>query len=171
MQVMVATSGAQLLPYEAVTNLREQLLPLTTLLTPNIPEAKLILDNAGIEVPKIECVYDVVHLASILQRLGPKNVLIKGGHLPVDKAYNVPKEATDRRFVQDVLKSEDDVVFYTTDYFPSENTHGTGCSLACTYTSRHFGSIINHLGFSLLKFMNHNGRNLIFALKMNIKRS
>lgn len=135
---MVATSGAQLLPNDAVTDLRERLLPLTTILTPNIPEANLLLANAGVEYPEIRSIPDLVRVAKLLQRLGPTHVLIKGGHLPVDHNLNVARRDADKEFVIDVLFShsqdndEDDVAVFKTDFSPSKNTHGTGCSLACT---------------------------------------
>ncbi|KAL8960435.1 MAG: hypothetical protein Q9193_002855, partial [Seirophora villosa] len=132
--VMVATSGAQLLPNDAVTDLREKLLPLTTILTPNIPEANLLLANAGVEYPDIRSIPDLVRVAKLLQRLGPTHVLIKGGHLPVDHDLNVAQQDADKEFVIDVLFSHnqdnDDVMVFKTDFSPSKNTHGTGCSLA-----------------------------------------
>ncbi|KAI4285855.1 MAG: hypothetical protein L6R35_004561, partial [Caloplaca aegaea] len=135
--VMVATSGAQLLPNSAVTSLRDQLLPLTTILTPNIPEAKLLLDNASIEYPEpTRSIPDLIRIAKSLQCLGPKHVLIKGGHLPVDRDLNVAQLDADKEFVIDVLFSShdrhdnDDVVIFRTNFSPSKNTHGTGCSLA-----------------------------------------
>ena len=47
--VMVATTGAQLLPQDAVATMRKRLLSMTTILTPNIPEARLLLRDAGME--------------------------------------------------------------------------------------------------------------------------
>ncbi|KAL8705239.1 MAG: hypothetical protein Q9201_001618 [Fulgogasparrea decipioides] len=136
-QVMVATSGAQLLPNEAVTNLREQLLPLTTILTPNIPEARLLLKNDGVETPEIKSVDDIVDMAESLVQCGPDYVLIKGGHLPFDRNYTVSHDPNERRFVIDVLLrrgSTSNVMLYKSVYSTSKNTHGTGCSLACTYS-------------------------------------
>lgn len=132
-QVMVATSGSQLLPPDAVTNLRQNLLPLTTILTPNIPEAKLLLTNAGIQVPDISSISDIVCIASLLQGLGSKHVLVKGGHLPLNTQLFPAQNPKDRKFVIDVLHSgtENDVVVFRTEYSETGNTHGTGCSLAC----------------------------------------
>lgn len=75
---MVSTSGAQLLPNIAVLNLRTQLLPLTTILTPNIPEARLLLKNAELEAPETKSLDDIVNIARTLQSLGPRYVLVKG---------------------------------------------------------------------------------------------
>ncbi len=137
--VMVSTSGAQLLPDEAICNLRAHLLPLTTILTPNIPEAKLLLENAGIEASEIASVDDIVNMARLLQRLGPTFVLIKGGHLPLTKDGHVSRRDADRHTVVDVLYSAEGqhgerAILYETNYQRSENTHGTGCSLACKLT-------------------------------------
>ncbi|KAI4239942.1 MAG: hypothetical protein LQ352_007759, partial [Teloschistes flavicans] len=132
---MVSTSGAQLLPNDAINTLIHRLLPLTTILTPNVPEARLLIEHAGLAAREVESSYDLVGLATSLQSLGPQNVLVKGGHLPVDADYNVAREPSDRRWVQDILKTPDDVLFYTTDYMPHPNTHGTGCSLASAIAS------------------------------------
>jgi len=137
--VMVSTSGAQLLPDEAVCNLRTRLLPLTTILTPNVPEAKLLLQNAGLEAPEIKSIHDIVNIARLLQSLGPRFVLVKGGHLPLTKDGHVSRRDADRHTVVDVLYSGDGQhgerpILYETDYQSSRNTHGTGCSLACKLT-------------------------------------
>ena len=129
--VMVATSGAQLLPNEAVQNLRTNLLPLTTILTPNIPEARLLLENAGLELPETGSLDDIVDIATALQSLGPRCVLVKGGHLPLTKDGHISKEEADRHTIVDVLYDGHEATIYQTDYLPSKNTHGTGCSLAC----------------------------------------
>ena len=129
--VMVATSGAQLLPNEAVHNLRTNLLPLTTILTPNIPEARLLLQNAGLEAPETNSLDDIVNIAKDIQSLGPRFVLVKGGHLPLTKDGHISKEEADRHTIVDVLYDGREVTIYQTDYLPSKNTHGTGCSLAC----------------------------------------
>ncbi|GME58465.1 hypothetical protein GTA08_BOTSDO05853 [Neofusicoccum parvum] len=70
--VMVSTSGAQLLPEDAVDTLITQLLPLTTLLTPNLPEAQLILKRAGKAVGEPKSMDDIVSMAKAVQALGPK---------------------------------------------------------------------------------------------------
>ena len=129
--VMVATSGAQLLPNEAVHNLRTNLLPLTTILTPNIPEARLLLRNAGIEPPGIRSLDDLVDIAKMVQSLGPRHVLVKGGHLPLTGDGRISKEEADRSTIVDVLHDGQEATVYETAYVRSKNTHGTGCSLAC----------------------------------------
>ena len=129
--VMVATSGAQLLPNDAVYNLQTNLLPLTTILTPNIPEAQLLLQIAGFGTPEINSLDDLVNVAMIVQSLGPRYVLVKGGHLPFTRDGLISKEELDSYTIVDVLYNGSEATIYETAYLPSKNTHGTGCSLAC----------------------------------------
>ena len=129
--VMVSTSGAQLLPNDAVLNLRTRLLPLTTILTPNIPEARLLLKNAELEAPETKSLDDIVNIARTLQSLGPRYVLVKGGHLPLTKDGRISTKDADHHTVVDVLYDGRQALVYETDYQSSKNTHGTGCSLAC----------------------------------------
>ena len=143
--VMVATSGAQLLPNEAVSNLRENLLPLTTILTPNIPEARLLLHDAGLGVPPTNSLEDIIHLARVLQSLGPKYVLVKGGHLPLtsqSRISSIANEAGRPKTIANVLYDGTEVTIYETEYLPSNNTHGTGCSLACKRSPRSITQLI-----------------------------
>lgn len=130
---MMSTSGAQLLPNEAVRNLREKLLPLATVLTPNIPEARLLLQDAGQDVKQPENLEDIIELAKAVQRLGSKYVLVKGGHLPLRRDQGVSKNDNEKLSVIDVLCDGKDVLLLETDHLKSKNTHGTGCSLACKY--------------------------------------
>ncbi|KAK0662917.1 putative hydroxymethylpyrimidine/phosphomethylpyrimidine kinase 2 [Lasiodiplodia hormozganensis] len=134
--VMVSTSGAQLLPEDAVEILITRLLPVTTLLTPNLPEAQLILKCAGRPVGDPQSVDDIVSMARAVRELGPKNVLLKGGHVPLTKDRVVPTGEADRQIVLNVLIGEGDDVIFETAYLKSSNTHGTGCSLASAIASR-----------------------------------
>jgi len=133
--VMVSTSGAQLLSENAVRNLREGLLPLATVLTPNIPEAKLILANAGLDTPDLQSLDDIIALAKSIQRLGPKHVLVKGGHLPLAKDHRISRGDADVHSVADVLHDGKTVTIIESSYLKSKNTHGTGCSLASAIAS------------------------------------
>lgn len=93
---MISTSGSQLLPESAVIELRKRLLPLTTVLTPNIPEAKLLLKDAGADVPDPEDLSSLVQLAKQVSSLGPKAILLKGGHLALTKDHKIahdPRES------------------------------------------------------------------------------
>ena len=128
---MVSTSGSQLLAREAIQVLRLKLLPLTTILTPNIPEAKLLLSDAGVSVKDPETVNDLVAMAQSLQKLGPRYVLVKGGHLPFTKDGQVARVEAEKDSMVDVLVKDGEVTCVKTGYQKSKNTHGTGCSLAC----------------------------------------
>lgn len=129
--VMVATSGAQLLPDEAVSSLCEKLLPITTILTPNLPEAKLLLKHAGHTVPDIRSINELLAIAAQIQALGPKYVLLKGGHVPLTRDGRISQQDADNHVVLNVLCGEGETTLLETDYVASRNTHGTGCSLAC----------------------------------------
>jgi hydroxymethylpyrimidine/phosphomethylpyrimidine kinase len=124
---MVSTSGFQLLPEDAVRGLREHLLPMTTILTPNVPEATLLLSNAGKPVREPENVEDLIDVAKAVQSLGPKYVLVKGGHLPLKRDGTVSSTAAERELVVDILYGEGQVTRIETGYQESKNTHGTGC--------------------------------------------
>jgi len=129
---MVATSGSQLLAQESIRELREHLLPLTTILTPNVPESKLLLADAQIPTKDLKSIDDLVDMAKSVQTLGPKYVLVKGGHLPFKKDGSVAETEEEKALVVDVLVGEGQVTRIETAYQTTKNTHGTGCSLACT---------------------------------------
>jgi hydroxymethylpyrimidine kinase/phosphomethylpyrimidine kinase len=135
-EVMVATSGAQLLPEDAVEKLLQDLLPLTTILTPNLPEAKLLLRKANVNSKDPQTPDDLVKMAKALQKLGPKYVLLKGGHIPLTKDRKISTELTEDNIVFNVLAGPEVVETFETEYLKSKNTHGTGCSLACEYYTR-----------------------------------
>jgi hydroxymethylpyrimidine kinase/phosphomethylpyrimidine kinase len=130
---MVSTSGAHLLPESAISTLIDKLLPLTTILTPNLPEAELLLKIAGVNIKTPENVDDIVYMAKLIQRLGPKYVLLKGGHLPLTKGRLVSSSEEEREIVLNILVGEDKVTLMESEYLHSRNTHGTGCSLACKF--------------------------------------
>ncbi|PWY84647.1 DNA polymerase alpha, catalytic subunit [Aspergillus sclerotioniger CBS 115572] len=128
--VMVSTSGSRLLPEAAIQGLRIKLLPLTTILTPNIPEAMLLLKDAGIDVPEPTDLPGIIQLAKQVCSMGPKGVLLKGGHLPLTSDNRTAHNQGDASKVIDVLYDGQEVTLFETDYLVSKNTHGTGCSLA-----------------------------------------
>lgn len=129
-KVIVSTSGHQLLPPEAVHDLRQKLLPLSTVLTPNIPEAQLLLRDAGYDVAEATSLDDMKNLAKSLHDLGPKAVLLKGGHMPLSADYQRSTDKEADAVVIDVLYDGNDFTTISTTYSRSKNTHGTGCSLA-----------------------------------------
>jgi len=127
---MVATSGATLLDESSVRSYIDRLLPLTYVLTPNIPEAIKLLQQAGESFDQPENIRDLALLARRVQRLGPKYVVLKGGHLPLQQDQNVAGQETERHTVVDILYDGETVVEFSHPYFQSKSTHGTGCSLA-----------------------------------------
>ena len=134
--VMVATTGATLLPEKAVKTLCEELLPRTYILTPNIPEAHLILREAGQQPIDIKDLEGLKKLGSSLQALGPEFVLVKGGHLPLTSDYKVAKTDKEKQIVVNILLGKDATTgadiseVIESPYQDSRNTHGTGDSLA-----------------------------------------
>jgi hydroxymethylpyrimidine/phosphomethylpyrimidine kinase len=110
--VMVSRAGSRLIDDKAVGALRELLIPLATIATPNRHEAQLL---AGIEIKGLD---DMIEAARRIQRLGPKAVLVKGGAMPG------PLRGTDVWFDGERLE--------TLSVTPIEtpNTHGTGCTLS-----------------------------------------
>lgn len=127
---MVSTSGAQLLPGDAVRILREKLLPMTTVLTPNIPEAISLLRDADEYVKVPSNLDEAKALAKQVHGLGPKAVLLKGGHLPLASDYSKPKSKDNASLVVDVFYDGFEYTLVEAEYSTSKNTHGTGCSLA-----------------------------------------
>ncbi|KAJ2902623.1 putative hydroxymethylpyrimidine/phosphomethylpyrimidine kinase 2 [Zalerion maritima] len=137
--VMVSTSGAALLDPESVSDLRVELLPLATVATPNAPEAKLLLKDAGMDVPELSKVEDLEVLGRSILKLGPKWVLVKGGHCPFTSNGVIAQTENEKQMVVDVLAGPsnessgkaDNVVFRITSAYQGRgDTHGTGCSLA-----------------------------------------
>ena len=111
--VMVAQSGDKLLQDEAVTALKEHLIPLADLITPNLPEASVLLDR------EILTEEDLAAAAVDLAALGAGNVLIKGGHLESENSDDCLYLGAEQRLV--TLAGERVV---------TRNNHGTGCTLS-----------------------------------------
>lgn len=115
--VMVATSGARLLADDAVDAVRA-LLPRASLITPNIPEAAVLLGEpqAGTEQAMID-------QATRLLDLGPARVLLKGGH------------GTGAESVDVLAETGSAAQLLRAPRVPTSNTHGTGCSLSSAITA------------------------------------
>ncbi|PFH63272.1 hypothetical protein XA68_14924 [Ophiocordyceps unilateralis] len=139
--VVVSTSGARLLPVDAVRSLVQHLLPLATVLMPNLPEVKILIDEAELDFPDsrsatIQSTADVEALGRRIQALGPAWVLIKGGHLPLRTDLTVATTTAERAVVVDVLLGPDNFVLrLQSPWQDSTSTHGTGCSLAAAISS------------------------------------
>lgn len=130
--VVVATTGAELLPRAALAGVRARLLPRATVLTPNVPEARLLLAEAGRGDMRVEGVGDLEAVGRALVGLGPEWVLVKGGHLPLRRDLAAARGEGEREVVVDVLVGRDgSALRIETPWSPSRSTHGTGCSLAC----------------------------------------
>jgi len=109
--VVVATSGDRLLTEDAIGSYKEVLFPLAHVVTPNLAEAELF---AGISISTVE---DMKSAARLIYQLGPKYVLVKGGHIDQDKAV-------------DVLYDGREFHLFSARKVDTENTHGTGCTLS-----------------------------------------
>ena len=115
--VMVATSGDKLIDDVARKHLKEEILPLATIITPNVPEAEEIVDF------KIVTEDDVNRAGKfIIDEVGCMSVVIKGGHLT--------GEAKDYLFLNDGTKK-----VWTSERFKTNHTHGTGCTFSAVITA------------------------------------
>ncbi|WP_435097512.1 bifunctional hydroxymethylpyrimidine kinase/phosphomethylpyrimidine kinase [Candidatus Pelagibacter bacterium nBUS_27] len=114
--VMVAKGGTKLIADDAIKLLKNELLKLATLITPNIPEAEILTNT------KIKCKEDMIFAAYKLIEIGAKNVLIKGGHL-------------NSEIVEDIFVSKSDIKIFKSKRFKTKNTHGTGCTLSSAITT------------------------------------
>ena len=108
--VMAATSGARLIDEEAIATLKERLLPLAMLITPNIPEAQILSEM------EIHDEADMVQAARHIQQRYSCSVLIKGGHQIND--------------ANDYLQAADHGQWFYGKRIDNPNTHGTGCTLS-----------------------------------------
>ena len=141
---MVSTSGSQLLPLAAVKVLCEHLLPLTTVLTPNIPEAQLLLKvSTEKDFSEPQSLDDLIDMAKQVQTLGSKWVLLKGGHLPLTKAHVVSKDTDEMAVIVDILYDGTRISLIESEYIETQSTHGTGCSLACASWASSFLSLLH----------------------------
>jgi hydroxymethylpyrimidine/phosphomethylpyrimidine kinase len=111
--VMVAQSGDKLLQDEAVAAIKEHLIPLADLITPNLPEASVLLDR------EITSEADLSAAATDLAAMGAGNVLIKGGHLESENSDDCL-----------YLGDEQRLVTLAGERVLTRNNHGTGCTLS-----------------------------------------
>lgn len=116
--VMIAKGGSKLLQDSAVNALIEYLLPISTVVTPNIPEAEILTKL------KIQTIADVDQAAKLLLQMGPNVVIIKGGHLD-DTQY-----AVDRAYF-----STGEIITISNKRIETINTHGTGCTFSAALTA------------------------------------
>jgi hydroxymethylpyrimidine/phosphomethylpyrimidine kinase len=110
--VMVAKSGGRLLATDAVDAVREKLVPLAEVITPNLPEAAELLGR-----PEPASIAEMEITAGDLLALGPAAVLLKGGHLPGDRSVDVYCDPAGQQRL-------------AAPRIATPNTHGTGCTLS-----------------------------------------
>ena len=108
--VAVSKHGDSLLSPGTVQAIQARLLPLATVVTPNLPEAELLSGR------EIRDEADMLAAARVIGAMGPQWVLVKGGHLPGRPV--------------DLLVSDEQVMRFPGPRIPSRHTHGTGCTLA-----------------------------------------
>jgi hydroxymethylpyrimidine/phosphomethylpyrimidine kinase len=114
--VMVASSGDRLLDSEAIAVVRDRLLPLSDLVTPNLDEAELLAECEARDPGQME------QAGARLVELGARAALVKGGHLPGD-------------LMTDVLVTSNGVRRFTRARIQTTSTHGTGCTLSAAITA------------------------------------
>jgi len=113
--VMVSKSGFHLLNPDAEQTLIQELLPLATVVTPNIPEAEVMTHRS------IHTHEEMEDAAKAIFQMGAKNVLIKGGHLETDST--------------DILYDGQEFIPFSSARINTKNTHGTGCTLSSAIAS------------------------------------
>lgn len=114
--VCVSTTGAALLTDDALEVYRQRLIPLATVVTPNLPE---VLSLTGVEVSNVD---GLQQAAEAMLAFGPRWVLVKGGHLDVTAT--------------DLLASAAESLELSGERIDTVNTHGTGCTLASAIAAR-----------------------------------
>jgi hydroxymethylpyrimidine/phosphomethylpyrimidine kinase len=110
--VMIAKGGDRLLREDAVAAIRTELLKLAEVVTPNIPEAEVLTGSS------IRTLDDMRAAARRIRKLGPRVVVVKGGHLPIDG------------FVIDLVCTPETEFELRGPWFETRHTHGTGCTFA-----------------------------------------
>lgn len=113
--VMVATSGSALMENEAVSTLKNKLIPLATVITPNIPESEVL---SGLKISNEE---DMLKAAKAMYETFGCAILLKGGHSIND--------------ANDLLYSENGAEWFYGKRINNPNTHGTGCTLSSAIAS------------------------------------
>lgn len=115
--VILSSSGVRLLDEQGERIMRERLLPVAALVTPNLPEAEAL---TGIRLADLDAMREA---ARLIYRMGPRAVLIKGGHLAADDA------------ALDLLYDGDRFVEFRGERIEGGGAHGTGCALSAAITA------------------------------------
>lgn len=119
--VMIAKSGDVLLGSDSIKTLREQLIPLADIVTPNIPEAEAL---TGMHLSNEE---SLLKAAVAIREMGAKTVVIKGGHRPI---FSDLVKGSKRADVVDFFDDGKEVHRLAGPWIDTPHTHGTGCTLA-----------------------------------------
>ncbi len=110
---MISKSGDKLLQDDAVTALKEHLIPLATIITPNLPEASVLLNRS------VETFEDMPQAVKDLAKLGCNNILLKGGHLTDNNSCDILYQT-----------NNDYMLELPGERINTPNSHGTGCTLS-----------------------------------------
>ena len=135
--VMVAKGGAKLISDKSIKILKSNLIKKVSLITPNIPEAEAL---TGMKIKNKE---DMIFAGNSLIKLGAKNVLIKGGHLP-------------SKIMLDIFMNKNEIKIFKNNKISTKHTHGTGCTLSsaiATYYS--CGKTLKKSCEMAIKYVNH----------------
>ena len=116
--VMISTSGYKLIEDSAIEAITREIMPILTLITPNLYEAEAL---TGIEINSVKSMQLAAHE---LLKYGSKAVLIKGGHLQSETMYDLLQ-----------IKGEQEPHIFKAPHIESNNTHGTGCTLSSAITT------------------------------------
>jgi len=128
--VMVAKGGASLLQADATEAMRQTLLPLAAVVTPNIPEAEVLCGYAI--TSWAACRQAVRDIAS----LGAAAVVIKGGHAQADwPADDLLNDVAGHDYATDLLFANGQETYFVTPRINSRKTHGTGCTFSAAITA------------------------------------
>ena len=115
--VMISKSGFQLLQESAIETIKSDLIPLATVITPNVHEAQLL---SGLEIQNVK---EAEVAAENIHQLGCNSVLVKGGHMEDETSI-------------DVLFSGDKFWFFESERINTKNTHGTGCTYSAAIATQ-----------------------------------
>ena len=117
--VMVSTSRHKLMTDDTIETIRQELIPRTTLITPNLHEARILTGH------KLNTIEEMEKHAEVLSQTLRCSVLIKGGHLEGGEMCDILYDATEARCFR-----------YTAPKIESQNLHGTGCTLSSSIATK-----------------------------------
>jgi hydroxymethylpyrimidine/phosphomethylpyrimidine kinase len=145
--VMVAKSGDKLLSVDAIDSLRKKLIPLSTIITPNLPETSILLGH------KINTKEEMEKACYELIELGTKSVLVKGGHR---SGHNLSSD--DCLCIKD-NSGEKKIYWFETERINTNNTHGTGCTLSSSI------AVFLAKGYGIKESVQHAKKYITSAIK------